>query len=590
MNARQDRITKGLIEAIQTPTAKTSPYDTEAEVIRVEGDTAWVHISGGIDETPVKMTINCEKGDKVQVRVGGGSAWLVGNATAPPTDDTTAIEARVKSIEAELTAKQADAKAEQAQTTADNATVIAEQAKSIADDTNQYFWFTGEGTDTGAHITEVPQDEFTDSTSPNYHSGGNLLARSNGIAIRDGLTELSTFSTSSAQVGVSSGGHTVIQSSGMDIYGGDGTRSLAHIGYDTGNAESGTAVAPFYTFGIRNTSDGIGNYSVAEGRSTKAIGYASHAEGSGTTASGGYAHAEGGATTASGGDSHAEGFNNTASGDYSHAEGGYNTASASYAHAEGRLTEASQMYAHSEGNNTKATNYASHAEGYLTTASGSYSHAEGTSTTASGQNSHAEGNHTEAASPNQHVQGKYNVIDSTETYADIVGAGTDSARKNIFALERATGDGRYKGDVYVGCNDDSTGGTKLAKDIITTSSFTGNAIAFDTGTTWKDISSTTYPNNSTVSITDAGIYLLIGNIAFSSNSSGRRGIRWYDVTGDTAIVRSQQVFAPANGAIAYQQTICVVETNGSASYKLQAYQNSGSQLNVTPYVNTVRLK
>ena len=259
MNAKQDRMTKDFLEALQGKSNQTEPYDTEAEVVRIEDDTAWVHIAGGVDETPVKMTIDSKKGDLVQVRVSGGDAWIVGNATAPPTDDTTAIEARVKSIEAELTAKQADAKAEQAQTTADNATVIAEQAKSIANDTNQYFWFTGEGTDTGAHITEVPQDEFTDSTSPNYHSGGNLLARSNGIAIRDGLTELSTFSTSSAQVGVSSGGHTVIQSTGMDIYGGNGTVNLAHIGYDTGNAESGTATAPFYTFGTRQSGVAVGN-------------------------------------------------------------------------------------------------------------------------------------------------------------------------------------------------------------------------------------------------------------------------------------------------------------------------------------------
>ena len=63
----------------------------------------------------------------------------------------------------------------------------------IAGNTNQYFWHTDTGQDTGAHITEVPQDEWNDSTSQYYHSGGNLLARSNGIAVRDGLTELAQF-------------------------------------------------------------------------------------------------------------------------------------------------------------------------------------------------------------------------------------------------------------------------------------------------------------------------------------------------------------------------------------------------------------
>lgn len=63
----------------------------------------------------------------------------------------------------------------------------------IAGNTNQYFWHMETGTDTGAHITEVPQEEWNDPNSTNYHSGGNLLARTNGIAIRDGLTELAQF-------------------------------------------------------------------------------------------------------------------------------------------------------------------------------------------------------------------------------------------------------------------------------------------------------------------------------------------------------------------------------------------------------------
>ena len=78
---------------------KTNPYDTEAEVVRVEGGTAWVHIPGGVDETPVALTINAKEGDTVRVRVGGGSAWIVGNATAPPTDDT-AVRNAVEGFEA----------------------------------------------------------------------------------------------------------------------------------------------------------------------------------------------------------------------------------------------------------------------------------------------------------------------------------------------------------------------------------------------------------------------------------------------------------------------------------------------------------
>lgn len=104
--------------------------------------------------------------------------------------------------------------------------------------------------------------------------------------------------------------------------------------------------------------------------------------------------------------------------------------------------------------------YKSHAEGNETTASGLTSHAEGYGTIASGDYSHAEGLGTRARSPYQHAQGKYNADDFNETYADIVGGGASGALKNIEATTW-TGDKRLKGTVYVGCNDDSTGGDAL---------------------------------------------------------------------------------------------------------------------------------
>ena len=59
---------------------KTKGYDTPAQVVRVEGSTVWVHIPGGVDETPVQRTVNCDVGDTVQIRVSGGRAWITGNA------------------------------------------------------------------------------------------------------------------------------------------------------------------------------------------------------------------------------------------------------------------------------------------------------------------------------------------------------------------------------------------------------------------------------------------------------------------------------------------------------------------------------
>ena len=174
----------------------------------------------------------------------------------------------------------------------------------------------------------------------------------------------------------------------------------------------------------------------AEGQNTTASGYGSHAEGGSTTAQGDYSHAEGNTTSASGNYSHAEGQNTTASGSYSHAEGQKTTASGYGSHAEGTNTFAIGNYSHTEGSGTIASSIGSHAEGLTTSASGNYSHTEGAGTIASGSCSHTEGLYTRAKSSNQHVQGKYNVEDSQDKYAHIVGNGTsESARSNAYTLD-----------------------------------------------------------------------------------------------------------------------------------------------------------
>lgn len=92
----------------------------------------------------------------------------------------------------------------------------------------------------------------------------------------------------------------------------------------------------------------------------------------------------------------------------------------------------------------------SHAEGYDTTASGLYSHAEGYETIASGNCSHAEGEGTIASGTYQHVQGKYNVEDTKNEFAHIVGGGTsDTERKNIHTLDWL-GNAIFAGDVKNG--------------------------------------------------------------------------------------------------------------------------------------------
>lgn len=134
-------------------------------------------------------------------------------------------------------------------------------------------------------------------------------------------------------------------------------------------------------------------------------------------------------------------------------------------HAEGTQCEALGDSSHAEGIQTKASGLWSHAEGSQTRANGPGSHAEGTGSWATGPSSHAEGYGTEAAGKYQHVQGKHNVIDEANKFADIVGNGADILNKsNAYALDW-NGNLYLKGGVYVNCNADSTGGTKLSLDV-----------------------------------------------------------------------------------------------------------------------------
>lgn len=135
-----DQLASGLLSSIDERDArKTSAYDTQAEIRNIKGNTAWVHIPGGVDETPVALTINANIGDQVMVRVSGGKAWIVGNASSPPTDDAranaafgvatdaselsriagqAATEAQLSAMKAEKSANDAEEEAQRANTAA----------------------------------------------------------------------------------------------------------------------------------------------------------------------------------------------------------------------------------------------------------------------------------------------------------------------------------------------------------------------------------------------------------------------------------------------------------------------------------------
>lgn len=147
---------------------------------------------------------------------------------------------------------------------------------------------------------------------------------------------------------------------------------------------------------------------------------------------------EGGATSAAGYASHAEGYHTTVAGGLGN-DGG-----------------------HAEGSSSQAAGRAAHAEGSGTAANGRGAHSEGWGTKALADASHSEGAGTIANTGEQHVQGRYNV-ESTQ-FADIVGNGSSNDDRKNIEVTTWTGDKRMKGDVYTQCNDDSTGGKKLATE------------------------------------------------------------------------------------------------------------------------------
>ena len=387
---------------------------------------------------------------------------LLPNTVAKKTDVTAvkklATNAQTLAETAQATANEAQATANEAQTTADAAQATANTANTTANTANK----TANDAKTAAE---------------------NAQTTANAAATKENPVFTGTFSQNRK---VSSGIGNYSHAEGNKTTA-SGMASHAE-GYDT------TAGGNYsHAEGIHTTASG--DFSHAEGYDTTASGRASHAEGDNATASGAYSHAEGNNTTASGAHSHAEGDNATASGAYSHAEGNNTTASGYYSHVEGSssnaipdtITSSSSNsdiisawkttrfslakgisshvegsdnlalgdYSHAEGDNATASGRASHAEGNNTTASGRASHAEGDNATASGDYSHAEGYCTKACSSYQHVQGKYNIEDSSNTYAHIVGNGdSDNALSNAHTLDWS-GNAWFAGDVYTG----STSGT-----------------------------------------------------------------------------------------------------------------------------------
>lgn len=252
-----------------------------------------------------------------------------------------------------------------------------------------------------------PDGTGTVKVHPQTGTNNYVQIDNTGMTVYKGGNDMAFFGET-ARIGRNASGYsrTEIASTGVQFL--RGSTVLANIGYGSGNAESGTANAPYYTMGYRKSSSALGNYSMAEGADT--------------TASGAYSHAEGHESIASGYGSHAEGLSFLYGTSVV-----YPTASGAGSHVEGWGCTASSAGAHAEGNHTVA--------------SGGDSHAEGNNTVASGDHAHAAGFGTIAQRANQTVVGMYNVADTggtnptgTGNYLFIVGNGDYQKRSNALTV------------------------------------------------------------------------------------------------------------------------------------------------------------
>ena len=481
---------KDFLKAIQTAsTPKTSAYDTAAKVVRVDGSRVWVHIDGGVGETPVERTIDCSTGDTVRVRLSGGQAYIIGNNTAPPTDDAVANIARTTALNADENAKRAKMTAEDAQDLAGVAASAAASAQQSADAAQQSA--TAAGTAATQAQTKANQAAQAASAAQNSaDAAANAASVADGKAVAAGnAAAAAQSSANAAQASADNAGEyasralgnlTTVQSVAetltwitqhgtmtlttdvaldpTHVYfvadaGGDYT--VGGVTYAVVTDPKASELGTYYELSIDEslnnyvathlalTSEGL--WLIPDNNGFKVL-ISVGAQGS-AYAAGTHIITGGGVVVASFGTETVIKTTNgtelahfgyalgTASGGgtavmpyYTIGQRLENTTVGNWSVAEGYSVEASGCAAHTEGIDTHALQECAHAEGMSTTANGSTAHAEGFETTASANATHAEGTGTTASALGAHAEGGNTTASGRTSHAE--GLGTVAGYSN----------------------------------------------------------------------------------------------------------------------------------------------------------------
>lgn len=173
----------GDVTAPGTPTGVTA--SSKSGVVVVEWDGT---LDGGIPDDFFAVRVYLD-GSELGILTGAGSvssASLVGGTThavtATAEDDACLPDGTPAHNVSAATAAISVTVSEGVESVA----AIAQEALDVAEATGQHFWSDSDG----IHVTEVTEEEWSDSTGTSYHSGQNVLINALGQLFRKGLTHL----------------------------------------------------------------------------------------------------------------------------------------------------------------------------------------------------------------------------------------------------------------------------------------------------------------------------------------------------------------------------------------------------------------
>lgn len=262
------KLSRQLFRLLNANKGKSAGFDTPAEVVRVDGSTAWVHIPGGVDETPVALTINAKAGDTVQVRINNGRAFLVGNGTAPPTDNEQADKAIVQAVSAAEAARTAHTMADaatkeaaRAQEAADSAQTAADNAQTSANAAQQ----SADNAATAASNAQTSADNAQrDATTANTAANNALLGLSTVESVVDVVNWFAEHKAASTDTTVDpdKAYYTYDATTGaLSRVTPTGTEDPSALGW----YELGDAIADYVATHVASTNDGLSVLSIANG-------------------------------------------------------------------------------------------------------------------------------------------------------------------------------------------------------------------------------------------------------------------------------------------------------------------------------------